>query len=125
MGYSGCRRGAIEAQKPEAERICYDPYARAFIPDISYFFLKPIINTGWYKRMANGGVEFVFTREWCIDDFLKSSLSEGLDQIVILGAGFDTRAYRIAGIDKTRVFEVDHPATQAVKLKRFKKLVDP
>jgi Leucine carboxyl methyltransferase len=34
---------------------------------------------------------------------------------VILGAGFDSRAYRILGIDQTRVFEVDHPATQAKK----------
>jgi methyltransferase (TIGR00027 family) len=36
-------------------------------------------------------------------------------QIVILGAGFDCRAYRIHGIDQTRVFEVDHPVTQARK----------
>jgi len=34
---------------------------------------------------------------------------------VILGAGFDSRAYRIRGIEQTRVFEVDHPITQAEK----------
>jgi hypothetical protein len=35
------------------------------------------------------------------------------------------RAHRGAGIEKTRVFEVDYPATQEVKLKRLKKVIDP
>lgn len=42
----------------------------------------------------------------------------GARQIVILGAGYDTRAARLprAGV---RFFEVDHPATQAAKLERL------
>jgi O-methyltransferase involved in polyketide biosynthesis len=36
--------------------------------------------------------------------------------LVIIGAGYDTRAYRIPGVRETiRVFEVDHPLTPAVK----------
>src|SRR5258706_294516 len=116
---------AIEADKPELERICYDPLARAFISGASYFFLKPIINSGWYKRISEGAVEFIILRERTIDDFTTAALSAGLDQVVILGAGFDTRAYRIPGIEKTRVFEVDHPATQATTLKKMKKVLDP
>ena len=54
-----------------------------------------------------------------------NSLDEGLDQVVILGAGFDTRVYRIAGIEKTKVFEIDHLNTQAVKLQRLKKVINP
>ena len=72
-----------------------------------------------------GAIEFITARERYIDDFLKACLSEGLDQVVILGAGFDTRAYRVAGIEQTQVFEVDHPTTQEVKLKRLKKGIDP
>jgi methyltransferase (TIGR00027 family) len=117
---------AIEAQKPEAERICNDPLAWAFTPGgIGYTISKLIITSGLYDRMAPGAVPFVVVRERYIDDFLKASLAEGLDQVVILGAGFDTRAYRIAGIEKTRIFEIDHPATQAEKLKRLKKVIDP
>jgi methyltransferase (TIGR00027 family) len=117
---------AIEAQKPEGERICYDPYARALINGgISFILSKLVIDSGIYERMAPGAVAFIITRERYIDDFLKAELSEGLDQVVILGAGFDTRAYRIAGIEKTRVFEIDQPATQAVKLERLKKVIDP
>ena len=57
----------------------------------------------------------VAVRTRYIDDALEDALRGGLDQVVILGAGFDCRAYRIPGIDRTRVFEVDHPATQPRK----------
>jgi methyltransferase (TIGR00027 family) len=116
---------AIEASRPEGARICYDPIARALIPTLSYTLSKLVIDSGIYARISQGAMEFITARERYIDDFLKASLSEGLDQVVLLGAGFDTRAYRIAGIEKTRVFEIDHPATQAVKLKRLKKVIDP
>jgi methyltransferase (TIGR00027 family) len=112
---------AIEAEKPEGERICYDPIARSLVNGISFTLSKLVIDSGIYARISRGAVEYITVRERYIDDFLRASLDEGLDQVVILGAGFDTRAYHTAGIEKTRVFEIDHPATQAVKLKRLKK----
>ena len=117
---------AVEAEKPEAERICDDPYARALIPrGISFALSRLVIVSGLYDRMAPGATSFVVARERYIDDFLKTCLSEGFDQVVIMGAGFDTRAYRIPGIDKIRVFEIDQPATQQVKLERLQKVVHP
>ena len=119
---------AIEAQRPEGVRICYDPIARSLVNPISVFLSKLVIDYGIYDRFfapGVGAIEFITARERYIDDFLKACLSEGLDQVVILGAGFDTRAYRSPGIEKARVFEIDHPATQAVKLKRLKKVIDP
>jgi methyltransferase (TIGR00027 family) len=112
---------AIEARKPESERICYDPLASALVPGFSVILSKLVIDSGLYERMAPGTVAFITARERYIDDFLIACLREGLDQVVILGAGFDTRAYRIVGIEKTHVFEVDHPDTQEVKLKRLVK----
>jgi methyltransferase (TIGR00027 family) len=68
----------------------------------------------------------VAVRTRYIDDALSAALRRGVDQVVILGAGFDSRAYRIPGIDRTRVFEVDHPATQVEKkhaiARRFRQL---
>src|ERR671917_230893 len=119
---------AIEASRPPDKRICYDPIARALVNPILVFLSKLVIDSGIYDRFFAPGVraiEFITVREQYIDDFLKACLSEELDQVVILGAGFDTRAYRIAGIEQTRVFEVDHPATQEVKLQRLKKVTDP
>jgi methyltransferase (TIGR00027 family) len=57
----------------------------------------------------------VAVRTRYIDDVLRDALRSGVEQVVILGAGFDSRAYRIRGIERTRVFEVDHPLTQAEK----------
>jgi methyltransferase (TIGR00027 family) len=60
----------------------------------------------------------VSVRTRYIDDALGVALRNGVKQVVILGAGFDSRAYRIPGIERVRVFEVDHPVTQARKRDR-------
>ena len=48
-----------------------------------------------------------------IDDAVAAALRDGIDQVLILGAGFDCRAYRLPGIERARVFEIDHPSTSA------------
>ena len=45
----------------------------------------------------------------------------GVDQLVILGAGFDTRAYRLPAEARVRCFEIDEPKTQAFKREMLKK----
>jgi methyltransferase (TIGR00027 family) len=123
-GVAGFR--AIEFLKPESERICDDPYARALLGGgLMFPLLKWMANSGLYDRLAPGAIAFICGRERYIDDYLKDCLKQGFKQIVILGAGFDTRAYRIPGIEKTHVFEVDQGATQQVKLERLKKVIDP
>lgn len=46
-----------------------------------------------------------------IDDVVSQALREGVRQLVILGAGFDCRIYRLSGVNSVAAFEVDHPAT--------------
>jgi methyltransferase (TIGR00027 family) len=54
------------------------------------------------------------------EDCLAESFRNGVRQYVLLGAGFDTFAYRQPSwADSLQVFEVDHPATQRWKLKRL------
>ncbi len=50
-----------------------------------------------------------------IDDLMLDALRRGLEQIVILGAGFDARAYRLERPATTRFFEVDQPSTSRSK----------
>jgi methyltransferase (TIGR00027 family) len=52
------------------------------------------------------------------EDTLADAVTRGVRQYVILGAGFDTFAYR-SPFQDVRVFEVDHPSTQAVKRQRL------
>jgi methyltransferase (TIGR00027 family) len=58
-----------------------------------------------------------------IDDRVIQSINEGMTQLVILGAGYDTRAHRIPNVkEKMRSFEIDHPMTQRLKIKRLNEL---
>ena len=54
------------------------------------------------------------------EDEVERCIVEGIDQYVILGAGFDTFALRRSDIiDRIRVYEVDHPDVQALKRSRL------
>lgn len=55
------------------------------------------------------------------EDMLKLAIKLGVKQYVILGSGFDTFAFRDkALLNQLRVFELDHPPTQQLKLSRIK-----
>lgn len=116
-----------ESRRPESERICYDPYAIYFInSEILEWAAK---NPEEVKTMQEQRERFLpgldnttRARVRYFDDFVKRSIEEGLGQLVILGAGYDTRDIRIEGARKINVFEVDHPATQAVKIEKIKKI---
>jgi methyltransferase (TIGR00027 family) len=56
-----------------------------------------------------------------MDAKIRAAAAEGLDEFVILGAGFDSRAYRMTKeLAKVRVFEVDFPPTQEDKKRRVR-----
>lgn len=55
------------------------------------------------------------------EDMLKHSINLGVKQYVILGAGFDTFAFRNPELlNDIHIFELDHPSTQKLKLDRIK-----
>ena len=62
---------------------------------------------------------FIAIRSRVAADRLEEALQRGVRQVVILGAGLDTTAYRGAWPDAARIYEVDHPATQAWKRARL------
>jgi methyltransferase (TIGR00027 family) len=59
--------------------------------------------------------QFVVVRSRIAEDALARSVEQGTRQLVILGAGLDTSAYRGAHGERLRAFEVDFPATQEWK----------
>ena len=55
-----------------------------------------------------------------VEDLVEAALADGVDQYVVLGAGLDSFAYRRPDLlERLRVFEVDHPATQSWKRRRL------
>ena len=66
-----------------------------------------------------GGARILIARTRFIDDRFTAALDAGSTQVLILGAGFDSRAYRFADrLRSARVFEVDQPDTQQAKMRR-------
>ncbi len=115
---------AIEMEKPADERICCDPLAREFLPTWYYVFMKRLTATGYAQRRAAGDLGFIVARCRYMDDLLSKELDQGIQQLVILGVGFDSRAYRIDRLKgEVKVFEVDHPATQKNKLKKLERIL--
>jgi methyltransferase (TIGR00027 family) len=74
------------------------------------------------QRMDVAGMSNVLLiRTRFIDDHLRRSLETGVTQVVVLGAGFDTRAYRFQELlEGKKFFEVDFRATQEIKIRRVR-----
>jgi methyltransferase (TIGR00027 family) len=71
-----------------------------------------------------GSARLLIARTRFIDDRFEAALRDGTRQFVILGAGFDTRAYRFADrLREAHVIEVDQPEMQQLKAKRIKEVV--
>ena len=123
---------ALESTRPAGQRAFSDPLAAGFLtPPLRAAvalaglpllgeLVPRVVDCRWPGPRASAIV-----RTRIIDDALGQALHDGARQVVVLGAGYDTRAYRTDGIDATRVFEVDHPSTQASKRARLEHLIGP
>ena len=113
---------ALEWLRPERERICDDPLAGHFLTWpftlVARIAAIPGVGKGvsaFIDRRWPGVRPSVVARTRLIDDAIAVALDNGIEQLVILGAGFDSRAYRIPRLAAIDVFEIDHPDTQAMK----------
>lgn len=118
---------AIESAKPPDQRICFDPFAEKLIPEKTTVIGETEIPKeqalNIFKQFVPGFHEYFLARTRYIDDCLTCALQDGLQQLVILGAGYDSRAYRFElRRQNISVFEVDHPATQSDKKERLMKI---
>ncbi len=72
------------------------------------------------ERETPGALGYSIGRIHHMDAVVRREVAAGLDRIVILGAGYDTRAYRMReSLGGVQVLEVDHPATQRDKRARL------
>jgi methyltransferase (TIGR00027 family) len=122
---------AIESCRSKRNRLFEDLLARGVVRNPFSRWIIGLMNiTGigtallaLRDRQFPGVIGGLICRTRYIDDALQNALREGFEQVVILGAGFDSRAYRIPGMEKIRVFEVDHPSTQVWKQKCLKRML--
>jgi len=68
------------------------------------------------KLMVPGLTLHYVLRKKYIEDYVRDAISRGFTQVVNLGAGFDTLAYRLSSeFSNVNFIEIDHPATQVHK----------
>lgn len=75
--------------------------------------------------MAYSMADMMALRTAIIDAAVHDATAGGATQLVILGAGYDGRAWRMPELKGVRVFEVDHPATQGDKRAHVSALPTP
>jgi len=75
-----------------------------------------------FERLFLPGIFLHYhTRKLRLAEFVKDTFASGCRQLVVLGAGLDTLAWRHSLQTGTACFELDHPATQAIKRRAFQK----
>ena len=114
---------AVESNRPPKQRLFHDPYAILFLPFIlkmwatltSYPFFRWFVP--WYiDTRWPGSQTAVVARTRLIDVMTVNTIRDyGINQVIILGAGFDTRAHRLHMRERVQFVEVDRPNTQQHK----------
>jgi methyltransferase (TIGR00027 family) len=93
---------ALESERPD--RIFYDPYARLVAGEDGTALLR--------RYEGSGVIPFVLLRTRYLDDAI---LAADLRQVVLVGAGMDTRALRLPWPAGVTLYELDRPALLAAK----------
>src|SRR5512132_47791 len=95
-----------------------DPTARVFLNEKGKRSLAKTEHAaregkrGMALEMARVMADMIALRTAAIDTAVRDAIAAGATQFVILGAGYDGRAWRMPELAGVKVFEVDHPATQ-------------
>ncbi len=116
----------MERFTPPEQRLFDDPIARPLCGPFFGTLLsllawriprELLLGTRYFK--APGVAGGLLCRFAYLDDVLSRALGNGVQSVVILGAGLDSRAYRITGAESVCFFEVDHPSVQHRKRARL------
>jgi methyltransferase (TIGR00027 family) len=120
---------AIEQGFPEAQRIADDPLAYPILPASSRFWVRvSLVVRNWIvaktEQNAPGLWGGIMARKRYIDDIATESVGGPVEAVVNLGAGFDTRAFRLPQLETVPVWEVDQPENTDAKQRRLRAIFD-
>lgn len=123
LGAATCR--LIEQYQPEKTRLFYDPVVKELVGAPIRVLMQFAGMRNFTIKQTDAVATGIYGAQICrtryIDDAVKVALSQGISQLVILGAGLDTRPYRLSGLENVNIFEVDLPSAQNDKQKKIQK----
>ncbi|MBS1564423.1 MAG: SAM-dependent methyltransferase [Bacteroidetes bacterium] len=119
---------ALETRQRAGRRLFSDPLAIHFldrglqcVARLSVFPPVRRLAEQIIQRRIPGALASGVARTRYIDDLLKECIAGGCRQLIILGAGFDTRSLRLPFLAAVPVIEIDHPDTSGAKTAVIKK----
>lgn len=118
---------AVAAGRAIGLRGLYDPYAARALSDGRRRLVQALRRTietspageTVVNTLTAGLAGHAVLRMDAIDRALTHALHQGCRQVVILGAGFDTRAWRLEPLAGCHLVEIDLPAIQSLKQRRL------
>jgi methyltransferase (TIGR00027 family) len=113
-----CAFRAREQHLPASARLLDDPYAQHFLPAGLLRSVAALNGSPWVfaDGLASGVATYAVSRHRLLDEWLAEGLQASSQQVVVVGAGYDSRAWRLRGLLGDRLlFEVDHPHTATRK----------
>jgi len=119
-----CISRAVSSLEADKHYRSDDYLAVLLLPSLLRLLIRiPFVRTLFTKVMAPRGIyEYVIARTKSIDAAFRQALLEQFGQILLFGAGFDTRALRFqTETAATRIFELDVPTTQNAKIHQYQK----
>ena len=123
LGTATCR--LIEQYQPDGTRLFNDPVVKDLVGAPIRILMQFASMRNFTIKQTDATTPGIFGAQICrtryIDDAVQGALAQGIGQVVILGAGLDTRPYRLRGMEGVRAFEVDLPAVQDDKKKKIQK----
>jgi methyltransferase (TIGR00027 family) len=112
----------LESARPAKTRLFQDPLARRFVSPAwrlalygSRFVIVRRAVEAIYDLVGGPGPRASAVARTRLIDELICAASPSIDELVILGAGYDTRAHRLDCLSDNAVYEIDHPNTQGAK----------
>ncbi|MFO0568280.1 MAG: SAM-dependent methyltransferase [Polyangiaceae bacterium] len=114
---------ALYTEAPPDLAIFDDSVAERLLPPVLRRVVRSVSSSSLGVRaahrligVATRGLSYgVPLRTAAIDDAVERAVNSGVEQVVLLGAGLDARAWRMPGLASATVFELDHPDTQGFK----------
>ena len=120
---------AIEQRFPKDQRIIADDLAYAMLPfgmKAFVWLMRPAFARDWMVRATEKAAPGIWALMACRKRYIDEKLIEAVDEIdavVNLGAGFDTRVYRLPTLADVPVWEIDQPENIAPKRLRLRRLL--
>jgi len=122
---------AVEQSFPDDQRIIDDSLALPILP-LAYRWMAKVMQIPVLRNWMVNATEKEIPGSWCaflirkryIDEQLLESVTEkGINSVVNLGAGYDTRLYRFPALQNTSIWELDQAVNIEAKRKQLERVL--